>query len=82
MLSAESYSTVYFIIVTLLTMVSVATMCVGGNKLFRCHKEKYAILITSLILALFIGLRPVDDVFVDTTAYANLFELYQRGIIV
>lgn len=80
MLSAESYSTVYFIVVTLLTMVSVVTMCVGGNKLFfRCHKEKYTILIISLILALFIGLRPVDDVFVDTVAYANLFDLYQRG---
>lgn len=80
MLSAESYSTVYFIVVTLLTMVSAVTMCVRGNNLFfRCHNEKYTILITSLILTLFIGLRPVDDVFVDSVAYANLFELYQRG---
>lgn len=80
MVLAESYSAVYFIVVTFLTMASVVFMCRGGNKLFfHCHSAKSTLLTISLMLSLFIGLRPVDDVFVDTVAYANLFELYQRG---
>lgn len=54
------------------------SLCSNGS-FFKQKKETIGLLLTTAILVLFIGHRPVDPLFIDTVAYASLFKLYQLG---
>lgn len=80
MVPASSYPLIFFGAVLILTVLkSVRFFFTSNRSFFLERNENIALILTTILLVLFIGLRPVDPFFVDTIAYASLFELYQTG---
>lgn len=72
MIPAKYYYTVYLIIVTVATLVHVILYSGNGADVMKSRKgNAWSALIFTVMMTVFIGVRPISYVFADMPAYAN-----------
>lgn len=80
MLRPESYKVIYLSLVVILVFVeSLKLSTKSKSYLFSERKNTTFPIVLAIFLCLLLGLRPIDIAFVDTVAYANLFNQYASG---
>lgn len=83
MIPASLYSSVFLYTVIVLTFVALSKVkSVGYNRIIRGQDNFVPALVISLVLALWLGMRPISGYyFGDTSNYANRYELFALGYI-
>lgn len=77
MILAESYHTIYLLLVTFFSLVWLSKYYNrGGSSFVRPSTNYTAGFFVAAILALFIGTRPISPVFVDMTSYIDKLNRY------
>ncbi len=78
MFDPSSYQDIYLIASTILTIYAIIISSWYGEKSWGNKKTTdFVVLLFVFLLTLFMGLRPIDETFVDTVTYARLYESYQ-----
>ncbi|MCH5346390.1 MAG: EpsG family protein, partial [Muribaculaceae bacterium] len=77
MISAEYYSVFYYLIVTVFTVIVILRYWIKRTPQ-SIKIETITAFILAIFFAIFIGLRPVDLVFVDMTGYAGVYDYYTK----
>ena len=79
MIPAEYYHIIYLLFVLSLTLVGVVWYSVSNNQ-FNVKSQIFSSLIVTILMIVFIGLRPISEVFVDMPGYAlaMLDQRYER----
>ena len=81
LIPTEYYSAVFYFALFLIIVVSLLKLLERGYVINNPKKKKYGSLLLLFSLTLYIGLRPVDPVFVDMETYNSIFEAYASGSI-
>ena len=81
MIPASLYHGVFLYTVIILTFVSLSKVkSIGYNQIIRGQDNYVPALIVSLIMAIWLGMRPISGYyFGDTSNYAHTYELFQSG---
>lgn len=85
MIPAQSYYTIYLILVTIITLITYFKYDKkNGNITYPLNKRKKdGTFILAILMALFIGYRPANFVFVDMMNYINYYHaLYEGNIFI
>jgi len=82
MFSPENYHIIFLIMVLALTIFYVhAIRHIGAESLLRRKGASlYVNLIITLIFTLFLGLRPISGLFIDTMTYYQIYSDIQQGV--
>ena len=75
----EYYTIIFNNAIFLIVLFSFFILNTKGYEINNPKKKEYRSLLLLIAVTLYIGLRPIDAVFVDMTTYASIFKAYASG---
>jgi hypothetical protein len=76
---AENYTQIWYSILLILVLSTYVQLRTNGNLIFNTNRKDYKTLILLFFVIFYMGLRPLNIIFVDMTTYNSQFERYANG---